>query len=322
MTSPRRSSRLSTALALLGVLGLSAATTTLMLTGCKKAADSASPDGGGSGGGQTAGGGHVLRYKSAPARLKENLNVSFSLTGGGQSASMKADLTGLLDISPSGADRLRVGFSVLEVRALELTGGMKPEAKDGKPAPDAKAKLLEAKGARIIDLLGDTDKNATKALPENQKKPDAKEDEVDMNSFGSFLGLPPEMPKDGLVEGTPLKISKEEKENFFGGLEIDMETETTYTLVKIDNSSGKRIADIKIESESSGAKEMSQGGRSMMISVDIASEATIAFNLDDQLPVRTHIESTTSFSAGSEGGGESRIVMDATYEPADAAPAA
>lgn len=317
MTSPRRSFRLPTALALLGALGLSAATATI--SGCKKAADTAKPDGGGTSGGQTAAGGHVLRYKSAPARLKENLNVSFSLNGGGQTASMKADLTGLLDISPSGAERLRVGFSVLEVRALELTGGMKPEAKDGKPAPDAKAKLLEAKGARIVDLLGDTDKEATKTLPENQKKADAKQDDIDMNSFGSFLGLPPEMPRDGLVEGTPLKISKEEKENFFGGLEIDMETETTYTLVKIDNSSGKRIADIKIESESSGAKEMSQGGRSMMISVDVASESTLSFNLDDMLPIRSHIESTTNFSAGSDGGGESRIVMDATYEPADAA---
>ncbi len=322
MTSHRRSSRVSTALALLGAFGL--ATATASLGGCKKSGDSASPDGGGgsSGGGQTAGGGNLLRYKPAATKLKENLNVSFSITGGGQAASMKADITGLLDISPSGAERLRVGFSVLEVRALELTGGMKPEAKDGKPAPDAKASLLAATGARIVDLLGDTDKDATKALPENQKKPEGKEDEVDMSSFGSFLGLPPEMPKDGLVEGKPLKVSKEEKENFFGGMEIDMETETTYTLVKIDSSSGKRIADIKVESESSGAKELSQGGKSMMISVDIASEATIVFNLDDQIPVRAHIESTTNFSAGTEGGGESRIVMDATYEPADAAAAA
>ena len=320
MTAHRRSSRVSTALALLGAFGL--ATATASLGGCKKSGDSASPDGGGSSsGGQTAAAGNVLRYKPAASKLKENLNVSFSITGGGQAASMKADITGLLDISPSGAERLRVGFSVLEVRALELTGGMKPEAKDGKPAPDAKANLLAATGARIIDLLGDTDKAATKALPENQKKPDAKEDELDMSSFGSFLGLPPEMPKDGLAEGKPLKVSKEEKETFFGGIEIDMETETTYTLVKIDSSSGKRIADIKVESESSGAKELSQGGKSMMISVDIASEATIAFNLDDQIPVRTHIESTTSFSAGTEGGGESRIVMDASYEPADAAAA-
>ena len=50
--------------------------------------------------------------------------------------------------------------------------------------------------------------------------------------------------------------------------------------------------------------------------IDIASESTFAVNLDDMLPVRAHIESTTSFSAGAQGGGESRIVMDATYEPA------
>ena len=84
MTSPRRSSRLSTTLALIAALGLPA--TMVTLSGCKKAADSASPDGGGSGGGQTAGGGHVLRYKAAPARLKENLNV----------AAQYADCSGIL----------------------------------------------------------------------------------------------------------------------------------------------------------------------------------------------------------------------------------
>lgn len=311
MTATRRSSRLSTALALLGALGLGS----LSLAGCKKSANTVSPDGGpSSDGGATAGGGIVLRYKPAASKLKEDLNVTFTMSGGGQNGTMKADITGLLDISPSGAERLRVGFSVLDVRAFELTGAMKPEPKDGKPVPDLKAKLLTATGARVINLLGDADDAATKALPENSKKADDK-DELDMSSFGSFLGLPPEMPTAGLVEGTPLKVSKEEKENFFG-FEIDMETETTYTLVKIDTSSGKRVADIKVESESSGAKEMSQGGKTMMLSIDIASEATIAFNLDDQLPVRTHIESTTNFSAGSEGGGESRIIMDATYAPA------
>ena len=85
-----------------------------------------------------------------------------------------------------------------------------------------------AKGARIVDLLGDTDKAATKALPENApKKEGTPEDEFDVSGFGSFLGLPPELPKDGLVEGKPLKVSKEDTENFFGAFEIDMETETT-----------------------------------------------------------------------------------------------
>ena len=312
MSRPSRSSRLSTALALLGALGLGSLGS-LSATGCKKSADTAGPDGGGGGGGAATGGGVVLRYKPTAMKLKETITASFNLSGGGQSGSMKADLTGLLDISPSGNERLRVGFSVLDVRTFDLTGAMKPEPKDGKPVPDLKAKLLEAKGARIVDLLGDADKAATKALPENTKKEGAPADEYDMSSFGSFLGLPPEMPKDGLTEGKPLKVSKEDKENIFG-IEIDMDVETTYTLVKVDNSSGKRIADVKIESEASGAKELSQGGKTMMLSVDVASESTVKFNLDDQLPVSSHIESTTSFSAGAEGGGESRIVMDATYE--------
>lgn len=309
MLRPRRISRLSTTLALLGALGLGS------LTACKKSVDSTSPGGSSGGGGQTAAGGVLLRYKSAPVKLKEALNASFTISGGGQSGSMKADLTALLDVAPSGADKLRVGFSVLEIRSFELTGGMKPEPKDGKPVPDLKAKMMETRGARIVDLLGDADKDATKALPENTKKEGAPVDEYDMSSFGGFFGLPPEMPRDALVEGTPLKISKEEKESF-SGIEIDMETETTYTLVKIDSSSGKRIAEIKIDSESSGAKELSQGGKTMMLSIDVASESTVSFNLDDQLPVRSHLESTTNFSAGSEGGGESRVVMDATYEPA------
>lgn len=304
----------STALALVGALGLGS----LSLSACtKKTADTANPDGAGAGGSTLSGGGVVLRYKPAPTRLKENLNVSFNISGGGQTGGMKSDFTGLLDIKPQGADKLRVDFSVTDVRAFDLTGSMKPEAKDGKPVPDLKAKFLTTKGARIVDLLGDTDKAATKALPENApKKEGTPEDEFDVSGFGSFLGLPPELPKEGLVEGKPVKVSKEDKESFLGTIEVDMETETTYTLLKIDNSSGKRIADIKVESESSGAKELSQGGQNMMLSIDIASESTFAVNLDDMLPVRAHIESTTSFSAGAQGGGESRIVMDATYEPA------
>jgi hypothetical protein len=306
MPRSRRLLRFSTALALLGALGLGA---------CKKSADSAGPTSSGADT-QTAGGGVVLRYKPGANQIKEDLKVSFSASGGGQGGEMKADLTGLLDLSDAGTDKLKVAYSILDVRQFELSGGMKPEPKDGKPVPDLKAKLKEAKGARIIDLLGETDKAATKALPENAPKKEGEaKDELDISSFGSFLGLPSEMPKDGLVEGKPVKVSKEEKENVFG-LEIDMETETTYTLVKVDNSSGKRLAEIKIDSESSGAKEMSQGGKSMMLSLDVTSESTLVFNLDDQLPVSNTLASTQNFSAGSEGGGEFRVNLSATYAPA------
>ena len=307
MPRPRRLLRLSSALALLGTLGLGT------VTACKKSADSADPTA--PGGTPAAQGGVVLRYKAGPVKLKENLTVSFAASGNGQSGEMKADITGLLDISAASPDKLKVAFSILEVRQFDLVGSMKPEAKDGKPAPDLKAKLQAATGARVVDLLGDADKDATKALPENAKKEGAKPDEDDMSSFGSFLGLPPELPKDGLAEGKPLKISKEDKENVFG-LEIDMEIETTYTLVKIDSSSGKRVAEIKIDSESTGAKEMAQGGKSIMLALDVTSEATVHFNLDDQLPVRPHTESPQTSGAGAEAGGEFRVVMDSTYEPA------
>ena len=126
-----RSSRLlrfSTALALLGALGLGA---------CKKSGDSAGPLATGSDPqARTTSGGVVLRYKPGPTKIKEDLKVSFTASGGGQGGEMKADITGLLDINDAGPDKLKVGFSILDVRQFELTGGMKPTPKDGKPAPD------------------------------------------------------------------------------------------------------------------------------------------------------------------------------------------
>jgi hypothetical protein len=303
MSRPRLP-RLPLALALLAALAAPA---------CKKA-PTAGTDGPGAGT-TPAGSGLLLRYKPGPARLKETLTASFVASGGGGGGEMKADVTGLLEISDAAPGKLKVAFSVTEVRSFELLGGMKPEAKDGQPVPDLKAKLLAARGARVVDLLGDADKDATKALPENAPKKQGEEDPFDMSSFGSFLGLPPELPKEPLAEGTPLKVKKEEKESLFGALEIDMETETTYTLVKIDSSSGKRVAEIKIDSESSGANEISQGGKSTMVSLDVTSEGTIWFNLDDQIPVRSHLEATQAFSAGPQGG-DFRIVLDSSYEPA------
>ncbi len=166
----------------------------------------------------------MLRYKQGPAKLKEDLNFTFSMSGGGQAGAIKGDVSGLLDITDAGAGRLKLAVSFLEVRAFDMSGAMKPEAKDGKPPIDPKTKLLTATGARVIDLLGETVKDATKALPENAKKKTEGEetkDDGDMSEFSSFLGLPPELPSEGLVVGKPLKVSKEDKENLFGQMEID-----------------------------------------------------------------------------------------------------
>jgi len=113
------------------------------------------------------------------------------------------------------------------------------------------------------------------------------------------------------VLGKPVKHEKQE-DQAFGGLKIPTEEEATYTLVKIDQVDGRRLAEIKFESDSSGATE-TQG---QLISIDGIAEGVIIFDLDAQLPVRVHIEQTQNFSFGNQGGGESRVVIDATYEPA------
>ena len=112
MLRSRRLLRFSTALALFGAPGI-------VSFGGQPGADT-----------QTAGGGVVLRYKPGAAKIKEDLKVSFTASGGGQGGEMKADITGLLDLTDAGTDKLKVAYSILDVRQFELSGGMKPEPKD------------------------------------------------------------------------------------------------------------------------------------------------------------------------------------------------
>lgn len=302
---PTRRLRPALVLAVFAALGVSA---------CKKAPEAGTAGPGGAAG-TPAAGGTLLRYKAGPIKLKQAVKATFATSGDGGSGEAKVDLTGLLDVTASGADKLKIAYSVLEVRQVELGGVMKPEVKDGQPPPDVKAEMLAAKGGRIVDLRGDEDKAATKALPENAKSEKDKGGGAG-GMVGAFLGLPPELPKDGLAEGTPVKEHKEETTTIFGGLEIDMEIDTTYTLVKVDASSGQRLAEVKIESEASGAKEFAQGGQTGMIALDVSSEATVVFNLDSQLPVSVKQQATQAISAGQQGSFEIRYAAEASYEPA------
>ena len=231
MTRPTRVLALFVALTALAPLG-----------GCKKGADSVNADGGG--GGQVAGGIDII-YKAAAFKLKQDSKFSFKVTSpqGVQEASV--DVTGLLDVTPTGKDKLKVAFSVAEVRAVNVSDGMLPKPKEGEAPVDPKAALLKATGAEIVDLKGDTDKEATKALPEVAALKDDKSPEALYAGLASgFLGLPPQLPKQQLAEGTPFKTSKQEKQQTPIGIEMDMDISTTFTLVKIDGSSGKRIAEI------------------------------------------------------------------------------
>lgn len=305
MSRPTRSSALALFVALTVAPVLAA-------SGCKKGADSVGPDGAGTGTGEVAGGVDI-RYKAAAFKLKQDSKFQLKITSPQGVDEASLDVTGLLDVSDAGGGKLKVAFSVAEVRAVNLTGNMQPKPKEGEAPIDPKAALLGAKGAEIVDLKGDTDKEATKALPETAANKDLKGAEaLGAGLASSFLGLPPQLPKQPLVEGTPVKTSKQEKQPTPIGMELDMDTSTTFTLVKIDSSSGKRIAEIKFESESSGAREEGK----MMISAEVASEGTLLFDLDAQLPVSLTLGSTYSMSFGTQGEAEFRTAIESTFTPA------
>ena len=165
-------------------------------------------------------------------------------------------------------------------------------------------------GAHHQRAARETVEDATKALPENAGL-DKKEGVTAMvTSFAFGVFGPPELPEKTLVEGAPVKVSEQKEEAFFG-LKIPMDTTSTYTLVKIDTSSGKRIAEVKYEAESSGAREEGK----QMLTVDVNTEGTILFNLDDQLPVSRKGRQTTNISAG-EMNAEIANTFEATYAPA------
>lgn len=288
-------------------LGLGLGGPSLLVSGCGKKGSGDSTAPGGAGGGSDAKGqGEAMRYGAEARKLKQSTTVSLTLSGP-QSGSMKADIVGVLDVTGSGADKLKVAYSIAEVRDFTLSGALAPKPKEGEEPKDLKAELAKAAGAEIVDLRGVTDEDATKALAENKKGDDSIGESV-----GEFLGLP-QLPEPALTAGAPIKKEKEDTIALGGSLKIPVDEESTYTLIAVRDEGGKKVAEIKFESEASGAVDAPQGGG--MITVDTASEGTIFFNLDDKIPVRVHIEQTQSFGFGDQGG-ESQIVIDSTYEPA------
>jgi len=313
-----RSAARRPARALLGALSL------LLLAplGCDKGEGPASATPGAGGGSPAKGSGVVLRYAAAAKKLTQTTTFEFTSSGGGQYGEMKLELVAGIELVPEG-DKLKVLWAIRELPKVELKGNLEPKAEAGKPAPpDPKTVLLaRGKGAFVTDLLGEGDEDATKALAENEadrkkgeevrkaieearaasKDPpaDAQEWAAGAQLVGLVSGVfnLPGLPEAGLKPGKKLTVEKEEETPLGeGGPVLPIESETTYLLVKVDEAGGKKIAEVAIESEASGATEM-QGG---MLVVDQATEATLLFDLDAGLPVELKVTTTQSFSFGEQ----------------------
>jgi len=244
----------------------------------------------------------AFQYKAGTQSLKQNAKVTFVVSGG-QSGEMAADFTALLGMSDAGGS-IKVNYSVAELRDLKLTGALQPKPKGDEPAdPSAKFKALT--GASIVSVSGKVDKDKTKALPENAKHAPG------MRQFVECFRLP-ELPEQPLAMGVPVTVEEEEEIDFMGGMKMPTESESIFTLVSVDDSTGKRLATIKVEGETSGALEHPQAG---MISLESSEEHTLIFNLDDQVPVSITAEATQSMTFGSQGGAEFSYSLNGTYEP-------
>ena len=296
------------------------------LPSCGPKGGTTTPGGGGGGSGKDEKNGVALRYAAAPMKLKQVGQFDSNTRARGDYSEIAAKYTVGLELAPSG-DKVKVKWTIADVGALDLKGSLTP-----KPGgEDPKAALLRVgKGAYLVDLRGEPDEDGSKALPEN----DARKQEIDalrkqaeeaekagkkfeapllvlMQSTRAMVSLPV-LPEQGLPVGKAVSSTVEEEvELFEGGPKMPTETETTYTLVKIDASGSKRIAEVQFESVTSGATELGP----QTIALDSTTEGTMLFDIDGHAPVSLDLTSTQSFTSGSEQMLETMTTMKATFEP-------
>lgn len=277
-------------------------------TSCKKGAGAIEPGGGGASGGEVSDA-TELRYKPSAAKLAADVKFTFKATTPQGVGEATGDLSGVLDLADAGG-KLKVAMAVTEVRDFVLGKDMIPAPAEGEEPVDPKAAAQAFTGAFITDLRGELDEDATKALPETAAAKDKKGAHAVVASFATGIFGLPELPKPALVVGKQVETSERKDENL-QGLVIPVDTTSKYTLVKIDSASGKRIAEVHYEAESSGAIEQGK----QMITLDVSAEGTMLFDLDAQLPVRRTLSSTTNISAG-QMNVEIVNTVESNYSPA------
>ncbi len=289
---------------------------------CEKTGTSNKPgDGaGGAGGGATTAGDIALRYKAGSAKLKQTGKFDMNTSGGGQFGEAVLEYTATLELAGQG-ENIKVNWSFADVSKLEVKGMF--EDKSG--GDDPKAFLVaEGKGAFLVDALGKLDDKGTEALAENAARRDRfKKLEADAKASGkepktsageNILAMAdgmvalPDLPSQGLSVGKSVTV-EDEDEAQIGGIVLPSETETKYTLVKIDESGGQRIAELQIEAVTSGAAEMGQG----MLSVDMTTEGTMLFDIDAGIPVSYKLTRSQSFAFGPNTF-ETMTILEAAFE--------
>jgi hypothetical protein len=312
---PRRSHlRLASILAL--GLGLAA-------FACEKSGEGTDKPGGGNGpivetdGKPPALGGKEYVYAAEGFTLNATMEIKFEISSGQGSGVAEMAARSLIEATWAGEDKLQIHGKVLELIKYEGSGQMDPEfmkkqaIEQGAEPTDIVEELKTSESWLVIDLKGDLDKDATKALAENQADDESQD-------FGLF-NLP-DLPSVDLVEGEKVALPTREDTRTFPFGELPVEIDETWTLRKID---ANRIAEFDVTSEVSGATEISGGQGTALISTLEESSFTVLFNLETKLPVSITGYSQSETSIDAQGQNITFSInndLTGTYEPAGGEP--
>ena len=287
----------------------------LLGSSCDKGGSNPPGDGGSDDGGQERGqlpeGGKDYVYATEGFKLTATTTFKLDLASSQGSGTVEISAKSLLEAKPAG-DKLEMHGKVLELINYTGTGNFDPEfirkqaEEAGEKAIDIVAELGKSEGWLVIDHKGATDKDASKALPQNKTENDSP-----AMDFGLF-GLP-DLPKVDLEVGKKVELptAAEDRQLPFGA--VPVEVDTTWTLRGVNGD----VAEFDVTSEASGASEFDTGQGTGTVSLLEESSFTILFDLAKKLPVSVEGYSASEINVDAAGQAiklESNNEIKTTYE--------
>lgn len=240
------------------------------------------PGGAGAAGGDGGGkadveGGKDYVYDAAGFSLIATTTTKLDLSTSEGKGESEVSVRSLIEATPSGAG-LEVHGRVLELINYTGSGQLDPafirkqsEEAGGEPV-DLLAEIAKSEGWTIIDLKGDPDTEATKALAQNKREDGPKD-------FDLFRL--PDLPTVDLEPGQKVELPTQADEREFPFGVVPVEIDVTWTLRGVNGT----IAEFDMGVEAGGATELDAGGQTALISILEEASYTVFFDLSTKLPV-------------------------------------
>ncbi|MBV1860169.1 MAG: hypothetical protein KUG77_17280 [Nannocystaceae bacterium] len=265
--------------------------------------------------------GTILRYGASARSLRQVGHLELIQRGAGQYAEAVVDLEAVIAFEPNG-DRLEVVWTVSDVTGLELRGALQRE-------DDNAETFLENHGfgAYLSDLRGqaEVDPLLPKNVERESKLAAIRQQIADATAAGEpapiipglqmLSYLPPllqlpTLPEEALPLNEPVTVLRqEETELGETGLVLPFDVEVEYTLVRIEDSGGTRLAELVFEATAVGRQE-GPGGE---IVIESKQHGTLLFDLTRRIPVSYESTRTETIQMG-QFSGETETTLRATWE--------